>query len=54
MFGPMNEALRGSSYGHGAKLVKARPKYFFSDGNKKKLVKRWNRCVEVESDYFSK
>jgi hypothetical protein len=47
MFGPMKEALRGRSHWRGAKLVKDATKALFSDGIKK-LVKRWNRCVEVE------
>jgi hypothetical protein len=29
-------------------------KKLFSDGIKKKLVKRWNRSVEVEGDYVEK
>jgi hypothetical protein len=37
----------------GAKLVKDATKKLFSDGIKK-LVKRWNRCVEVEEDYVEK
>jgi hypothetical protein len=38
-----------------AKLVKeaTQKKVFFSDGIKE-LVKRWNRCVEVEEDYVEK
>jgi hypothetical protein len=34
--------------------LKMQPKNFFSDGIKKKLVKLWNRCVEVERDYVQK
>jgi hypothetical protein len=30
------------------------PKKTFSGGIKKKLVKRWNRCVEVEGNYVEK
>jgi hypothetical protein len=37
----------------GAKLVKDVSKKTFSDGIEK-LVKRWNRCVEVEGDYVEK
>jgi hypothetical protein len=37
----------------GAKLVKNATKKLFSDGSKK-IVKRWNRCVEVEGDYIEK
>jgi hypothetical protein len=32
---------------------KTQPKTFFSDGIKK-LVTRWNRCVEVKGDYVEK
>jgi hypothetical protein len=40
----------------GANLIKDTTKNtFFPDGiKKKKLVKRWNRCVEVEGDYVEK
>jgi hypothetical protein len=37
----------------GAKLVKNATKELFSDGIKK-VVKRWNRCVEVDGDYAEK
>jgi hypothetical protein len=33
--------------------LKTQPANFFS-GRIKKLVKRWNRCVEVEGDYVEK
>jgi hypothetical protein len=33
--------------------LKKQSKNFFSDGIKK-LMKRWNRCVEVEGDYVEK
>jgi hypothetical protein len=46
--------IRLRSYWRGAKLVKdATKKLFFSDGIIK-LLKRWNRCVEVEEDYAEK
>jgi hypothetical protein len=31
--------------------LKTQPRNFFSDGIKKKLVKRWDWYVEVEGDY---
>jgi hypothetical protein len=37
----------------GAKFVTDATKELFSDGLKK-LLKRWNRCVEVEGDYLEK
>jgi hypothetical protein len=37
-----------------AKLVKAATKKTFSSDGIKKLVKRWNRCVEVDGDYVEK
>jgi hypothetical protein len=37
----------------GAELAKDATKKLFSYGNKK-LIKRWNRCVEVEEDYIGK
>jgi hypothetical protein len=39
----------------GEKLVKdvTKKTFFFSDGIKQ-LVKRWNRCVEVDGDYIEK
>jgi hypothetical protein len=56
MFGPMKEALRGRRFssdkdviGAVQKWLKTQPKNFFSDGIKK-LVKRWNWCIEVEGD----
>jgi hypothetical protein len=35
-------------------LVKDATKKLFSDGIKKELLKRWNRCLEVEGDYVEK
>jgi hypothetical protein len=32
--------------------LETQPKNFFSDGIKKKLVKSWNWCIEVEGDYM--
>jgi hypothetical protein len=37
-----------------AKLDTDATKKLFPDGIKKKLVKRWSRCVEVEGDYVEK
>jgi hypothetical protein len=60
MFGPMKEALRegkfssdGAVIGAAQNLLKMQPGNFSSKGIKK-LVKRWNRCVEVEGDYVEK
>jgi hypothetical protein len=58
MFGPMKEALRGrfssdKEVGAVENWLKTQPKNFFSVGSLKKLVKRWNRCVEVEWDSVS-
>jgi hypothetical protein len=40
---------------YGAKLVKdASKKLFFLTELKKKIVKLWNRCVEIEGDYVEK
>jgi hypothetical protein len=62
MFDPMKEVLRGRRFSSDGKvigavqnLLKTQPENFpFSDGIKKKIVKRWNRCVEVEGDYVEK
>jgi hypothetical protein len=60
MFGTMKEALRGRRFSSDEEVIGAVqnwletiPKNFFYDGIKK-LVKRWNRCVEVEGDYIEK
>jgi hypothetical protein len=37
-----------------AKLVKDATKKLFFLMELKKLLKRWNRCVEVEGDYVGK
>jgi hypothetical protein len=34
--------------------LKTQPKSFFFFYGIKKLVERWNRCVEVEGDYVEK
>jgi hypothetical protein len=52
MFGPMKEALRGRIFSSDEETIGAVPN-FLSDGIKK-LVKRWNRCVELEGDYIEK
>jgi hypothetical protein len=61
MFGPMKEALRGRRFSSDEEVIgavqnwlKTQPRNFFYDGIKKELVKRWNRCVEVEGDYVEK
>jgi hypothetical protein len=46
--------IRLKSHWRGAKLVKDATKKNFFDGIKKKLVKHWNRRVEVEGDYIEK
>jgi hypothetical protein len=33
--------------------LKNQPKFFFPGGIKK-IVRRWNRCIEVEGDYVEK
>jgi hypothetical protein len=60
MFGPMKEALRGRKFssdeviGALQNCLKMQPETFFSDEIKKKLVRRWNRCIEAEGDYVDK
>jgi hypothetical protein len=55
----MKEALRGRGFSSDEEVIgavqnwlKTQPK-IFSDGIKK-LVKHWDRCVEVEGDYVEK
>jgi histone-lysine N-methyltransferase SETMAR len=45
-FGPMKEGLRGRSHWRGAKLVKDATKKLYFLTELRKLVKRWNWCVE--------
>jgi len=60
MFDPMKEALRRrisflsdeEVIGAVQNWLKTQP--IFSDGSKKKLVKRWNQCVKVDGDYVDK
>jgi hypothetical protein len=61
MFGPIKEIVERRRFsseevviGAMQNWLKTQPKNFFSDEIKKKLVKRWNRCVEVEGDYVEK
>jgi hypothetical protein len=56
----MKEALRGRRFSSGEKVtgemenwLKTQPKDFFLT-ELKKLVKSWNRCVEVEGDYVER
>jgi hypothetical protein len=42
----MKEALRGTRFSSIEEDIGATKKLFFSDGIKRKFVKRWNRCVE--------
>jgi hypothetical protein len=60
MFGPMKEALRGRRFSSDEEIIgavqnclKTQLRNFVSD-EIKKLVKHWNRCVEVEEDYVEK
>jgi hypothetical protein len=61
MFGPVKEALRGRRFSSNEEVIsvvqnwfkEATKKHFFPDGIKK-LVKHWNRCVEVEGDCVEK
>jgi hypothetical protein len=60
MFGPMKEALRGRRISSDEEVIgavqnclKTRPQNFFLTGLKK-IVERWNRCVEVEGGYVEK
>jgi hypothetical protein len=61
MFGPMKEALRGRRFSSDEEvtgavqnwLKKQSKNFFFSDGIRK-LMKSWNRCVEVEMNYIEK
>jgi hypothetical protein len=59
MFGPMKEALRGRKFSSDDEVIglvqnwlKTQRKHFFD--RFKKLVIHWNRCGEVEGDYFEK
>jgi hypothetical protein len=62
MFGPVKEALRGRRFASDEEVIDAvqywlmtQPETFFLTRLiKKKLVKRWNRCVEVEGDFSEK
>jgi hypothetical protein len=57
----MKEALRGRRFSSDEEVtgavqnwLKTQTKNFFLTEFKKKLVKIWNRCVEVEGDYVEK
>jgi hypothetical protein len=61
MFGTMKEAVRGRRFSSNKEVIgtvhnwlKTQPKPFFFLTKFKKLVKRWNRCIEVERDYVEK
>jgi hypothetical protein len=61
MFGPMKEALRGRRFSSDEEVIGAVQNWLKTKQNKiflsdriKKLMKRWNRCVEVEGDYVEK
>jgi hypothetical protein len=56
----MKEALRGTRFSSDEEVIgavqnslKTQPKTFFLT-ELKKIVKRWNRCVEVEGDYVER
>jgi hypothetical protein len=57
MFALRKEALRGRRFSPDEEVIGAvqnwlqtQPNNFSSDENKR-LVKHWNRCIEVEGDY---
>jgi hypothetical protein len=57
----MKEAVRGRRFSSDEEVIgavqhwlKSQPKTFFFLTELKKLVKCWNRCVEVEGDYVEK
>jgi histone-lysine N-methyltransferase SETMAR len=58
IFGPMKEVVRGRRFSSSEVIgivqnwLKMQPRNFFL--TIKKLVKCWNRCVEVKGDYFEK
>jgi hypothetical protein len=61
MFGPMKETLRGGRFSSDEEVIstvqnwlRRNQKNFFPSELKKKLMKHWNRCVEVEGDYVQK
>jgi len=60
LFGPMKAHLRGQSFADDddvmeavQSLLKATPKSFFLEGNRK-LVDRWTKCVAKQGDYVQK
>ena len=60
LFAPMKDALRGTRYGSKKELmsalekwVKAQPKEWFETGIKK-LVERWQKCIELNGAYVEK
>jgi hypothetical protein len=60
LFGPLIEDLRGRRFTSDQEVkgavhawLAAQPKTFFSEGIKK-LVQRWNKCVEKQGDYVEK
>jgi hypothetical protein len=57
MFGPMKDALRGRRFSPDEEVIGGVQNWLktqLKNFKKKKLVKRWNRCVEVERDYVEK
>lgn len=60
LFGPLKEALRGKKFGNNedvknfvGKWLKQQDKDFFAAGIKK-LVNRWDKCINVGGDYVEK
>jgi histone-lysine N-methyltransferase SETMAR len=60
VFGPMKDALRGRKFGNDDEIkeavhswLKGQPKTFFSDGIKK-LVQRYEKCIQKEGGYVEK
>lgn len=60
LFGPMKDALRGRHFPTAEdaeecvqKWLRTTPETFYSSGIRK-LVKRWNKCIEMQGDYVEK
>jgi len=60
LFGPLKEALRGRRFSCDDDVkapvhqwLRAQPKTSFADGIKK-LVRRWEKCIEKQGDYIEK
>ncbi len=60
LFGPLKNALRGKTFANNEEVkievnqwLRTRPKEFFQTGIKK-LVHRWEKCIELSGDYVEK